>query len=137
MPHVQASKGLFRKGSAPWDYAGRATLGKRERTCNMWPQLRPSISFDSSVGSMASLMLRPGSHRLPKCIVRLLKRGVKGVRHHYRGCVRTKYDGKARLPLYSFDELIGERLTTKENRGILLLKCKEAAIRARGTSMLL
>ena len=49
-PLVQGSKGLFRRGFVPWDYAGLATLGKSARICNMWRQRLLSMSSVSSVG---------------------------------------------------------------------------------------
>ena len=78
MPLAQAWKGRFRKGSAPWDYAARATSGKSARICNMWQQRQPSMSFVSSVGWMVSLMPRPGSPPLLSYIAQLLREGPKG-----------------------------------------------------------
>ena len=77
-PCAQASKGPFRKEYARWDYVDPAILGKSERTCNMWPRLPPLISYVSCAGWVVSLMPRPGNHRLPNCIARLLNRGQKG-----------------------------------------------------------
>ena len=78
MPLAQAWKGLFRKEYERWDYVARATSGKSARICNTWRPRQPSMSFVSSVGWRVSLMRRPGSHPLSNCIVRLLKRGLKG-----------------------------------------------------------
>ncbi len=50
LPGAQALRGPFRKGSAPWEYAARAPLGKNARIYTMWPQRQPSMSFVSCVG---------------------------------------------------------------------------------------
>src|SRR5215469_908076 len=78
MPPVQAWKGRFRKGFAPWDYAARAPSGKSARICTMWQQRLPSMSFVSSIGWMVSLMPRPDSPLLHSYIARLLRVGQKG-----------------------------------------------------------
>jgi hypothetical protein len=94
MRRVQGSKGLFRRGFAQWDYAARATLGKSARICNMWRRPRPSMSFASSVGWVASLMPRPGNPPLPNFIVLLSNRGHKGSPTVIHALARTRVHEK-------------------------------------------